>query len=326
MPDTSPISDELPTEADAVANIVRAHIRPEILKIAGQEGQTETEILILPDANGGLRPHSVKNFLDEYRDKPERRKGVANLTDLDSLIAHVNRFKDPDSALFVLDKPDNAAIHAVLDYHPAGASSDPRFGAHRARYDFPLSEEWKIWSGVNAKSMDLATFAEFLEDRILDVMTPPDFLTDPANAPDKPKTESDQRLIDLVGKIGGKVCGPGRLMELAKGLRVHDQQTVKQAVNLSSGEGQIRFESEHRDADGKPINVPNLFLIAIPVFDKGALYRIPVRLRYRLSGGRIEWTLLMHRPDMAWTHALTEACDRAAAETDLPLFYGQPEN
>ena len=318
-----------PSEADAVARIVRDHIKPEVVKVKGQDGIPETEILVLPDGGGGLKAHGIKPYLDPYRRRPERRVGTATLTDLDSLIGHVNRFKDGGSALFAIDDREAPAMIAVLNYHPEGAESDPRFGDHKARYDFPLSDEWTAWRDADGKTLEQIDFAEFLEDRIVDVMAPPAFLTaraDP-NAVDipEPDEQSDNRLFDLVTKIGGKVCGPARLMELAKGLKIHDQQTVKEIVSTTTGEAQLQFETSHRDAEGKPIQVPNLFLLAIPVFRNGPLYRVPVRLRYRLRAGRISWGLNLHRPDIVQDHAFGEACDRAAEETACPLFFGQPE-
>lgn len=326
-----PCTDETkrPSEADAVAQIVRDHIKPEVVTVHGQDGNPKTQILVLPDGQGGLKAHGIKQYIDPYRQQPERRTGTAKLTDLDSLIGHVNRFKDKGSALFAIDNRDAPAIIAVLNYHPEGSESDPRFGDHKARYDFPLSDEWKAWRGVDGQTLEQIDFAEFLEDRIVDVMGPPEFLTaraDPnATETPEPNDDADKRLFDLVTKIGGKVCGPSRLMELAKDLRIHDQQTVKEVVNTSTGEVQIQFETEHRDSEGKPIQVPNLFLLAIPVFNNGPLYRVPVRLRYRVRGGRITWSLQMHRPDLVQDHAFDEACKRAAEETACPLFFGQPE-
>ena len=330
--DTDSGNDQRPSEADAVARIVREHIKPEVVKVKGQDGIPETEILILPDGQGGLKAHGVKPYLDPYLRRPERRVGTAKLTDLDSLIGHVNRFKDQGSALFAVDDRDAPAMIAVLNYHPQGAESDPRFGDHQARYDFPLSDEWTAWRGVDGETLEQIDFAEFLEDRIVDVMAPPAFLTaraDP-NVTDAPEPEEDQsadrRLFDLVTKIGGKVCGPARLMELSKGLKIHDQQTVKEIVSTTTGEAQLQFETEHRDSEGKPIQVPNLFLLAIPVFHNGPLYRVPVRLRYRLRAGRISWGLNLHRPDIVQDHAFGEACKRAAEETACPLFFGLPES
>jgi len=326
MTDTRISSTE--SEARAVAEIVQGLTKPFTLMVEGQTGNTPTEILLTPNANGGFTAQGVKDFLDPYRTKPERRTGTAKLTHLQSFIAHTNRFKDENSGLFAIDHRDSPSIQCVLNYHTKGADSPPRFGDHRATYNFPLSDEWKAWREVDGEAIEQRDFAEFLEDRILDVMPLPDFMTaDRATgAKNKnPENEADQRLKDLVEKIGGKPCGPAKLMELAKGLRIHDAQVVKEIVNTNTGEGQLKFESEHKDESGSPINIPNLFLIAIPVFQHGELYRIAVRLRYRLRSGRISWSLTMHRPDLIQDSAFSEACERASTETGLPLFYGNPE-
>jgi hypothetical protein len=100
---------------------------------------------------------------------------------------------------------------------------------------------------------------------------------------------------------------------------------VKQAQNLSSGEAQISYVTQHTDDDGKPLKVPSLFLIHIPVFRAGAPYEIAVRLRYRLKEGRITWFYELYRADKVFDHAFNEACANAAASTGLPVIVGSPE-
>ncbi|MDE8453326.1 DUF2303 family protein, partial [Klebsiella pneumoniae] len=83
------------------------------------------------------------SVFDQYRTNPLRRAGTATMLSLDSLIDHVNRFKDADTVVFADDSRSAPSMTAVLDYHRAGASGDPRFGKHRSLYAFPLSDEWK---------------------------------------------------------------------------------------------------------------------------------------------------------------------------------------
>jgi hypothetical protein len=312
--------------AQVIASIIKDHFKPQIITVEGQKGRPATEVLILPDGKG-LNAKSVKAFGDEYRDRPERREGTAHFTDLKSFVAHVVRFKDDGSALFADDSRDKPSITAVLDYHKIGAESAPRFGRHKSFYSFPLSEEWKKWREVDDCELDQIEFAEFIEDRITDVMMPPDSLISGVREqePTDGSGDNDQALLDLVQKIGGRVCGPSKLMELSKGMKVHDQQKVKQVINTSTGESQIQFETEHLDADGAPMKVPNLFLLAIPVFHNGPLYRVPVRLRYRVRSGSIKWKVQMHRPDMSLDHAFSESCHKAETDIGLPLFFGKPE-
>jgi len=250
-------------------------------------------------------------IFDDYRAKPARRKGTATLTDLDSLIGHVNRFKDDDTVLFASDNRSSPSITAVLDYHRAGADADPRFGQHRARFAFPLSDEWTAWNAGNKKPLRMIEFAAFLEDRIIDV------LDDGGELPDD--------MARFVKAIGGNIASPTKLMEIAVGLKVNEKSAVGETVNLSSGEGEISFVSQHTDGAGKPLKVPNLFLIGIPVFKNGPAYRIAVRLRYRKSDGGLSFWYEMWREDRVFDDAFREAVERAKEETGLPVLMGTPE-
>lgn len=262
-------------------------------------------------SRSGIAPVPASAFND-YRDQPARRTGTATLTDLESLIAHVNRFKDDDSILYAKDDRDAPSITAVLDYHRIGAEGAPRFGGHRARFAFPLSDEWKAWNAANAKPVKMADFASFLEDRIIDVLE---------DAQDLPED-----MTRFIKAIGGNVASPTKLMEISVGLKVNEKSAVAETVNLSSGEGEISFVAQHTDAAGKPLKVPNLFLIGIPVFKNGPSYRIAVRLRYRKADGGLVFWFEMWRADRVFDDAFNEAVSRAREETGLPVFMGSPES
>jgi hypothetical protein len=324
------------TEAEAVAEIARAEFSGSVETVTTPDG-VQGLFTKVPQGGGMTRFTALKpEDFDAWRDHPVRREGTAELTDLDSFIAHVRRFSVWNSALFANDKAGEESLTAVLDYHDPVNSGDveaaekterdikPRFGRHRSRYRFPYSREWKAWRAVDGEKLDGVEFAEFLEDHVIDIMPVPAFLADNQYSGEQ-LSESDRTLRDTAIKIGGRVAGPEKVMELSKGIQIHSNDETIQKLDLSSGTGQIKFQSDHCDETGAPITLPNLFLIAIPVFHLGHSYRIPVRLRYRSSGGKIAWTLLMHRPDICLEHALKEAFERAAAETDLPLFRGAPE-
>jgi len=218
--------------------------------------------------------------------------------------------------VFADDNREKPSITAVLDYHRVGAGGDPRFGKHRSLFGFPLSDEWKAWNDSNATPMSMADFAAFLENRIIDVLY---VIPGEDSLP-----EDVQRLIDTLGG-GDTVATPNKLMELARGLQVNESAVVQEAVNLSSGEGMVRFQSEHTDAAGAPLKVPSLFLIGIPVFNNGPLYRIAARLRYRKAGGRLTFWYELWRTDRTFDHAFSEAVERVKIETELPVLIGKPE-
>ncbi len=299
-------SDAKRTDAGVVAEIVTEHVKPTILDLRTPDGGTAS-VLILPSA---LEAHSIKEFVDEYRLEPDRRRGTATLYELDSFIAHAKRFLDKDSMLFADPKPTAPALLVVFDYHRAG-SGKPRFGDHRARYAFPLSDEWTRWSSHNTSTMGQQPFAEWIENNLADI-APPDNI--------------GAGVKQFVAQIGGSFASPSRLLELAHNLSIRVGSKIHHAQNLGSGETQFTYVTEHQDEAGAPLKIPSAFLLAIPVFRGGARYQIPARLRYRVKEGAVVWFYDLYRTDVVFDHAFKESCERAHKEIDLPLLYGSPES
>lgn len=299
-------------------NLIETYRKPEFQRI--EEPGTGMNALVTIDKDG---VHAVDDSVfAPYRSHPKRREGTATFTKVESLIDHVNRFKNEDSALFACDNRSTPSIAAVLDYHDAVNDENgeatpldpkPRFGSHRSLFRFPLSDEWAAWNGSNAKPMSMSGFASFLEDRIVDVLDP-----DAGGG----LGEELQRFIAL---CGGKIASPAKLIELSRGLQVFENSVVGEMTKLSSGEAQIEFKSEHVDAKGKPLNVPGLFLIAIPVFKHGERFRIAARLRYRKTAEGIVFWYELWRAEQVFDTAFSEACEVVRSKTGLPLFYGSPE-
>jgi hypothetical protein len=102
-------------------------------------------------------------------------------------------------------------------------------------------------------------------------------------------------------------------------------EAVKQAVNLSTGEMQVSYETSQKNPDGQAMKAPNLFLIGVPVFRAGAIYQIAVRLRYRLQNRALFWSYDLFQAERIFDHAFKEASARAGVETGLPVFLGRPE-
>lgn len=297
------------TEADAVADIVSDAHTTEVVEIRrGDQGAVQ--LLAVPSGRGSVELVDPKPHLDKYLAAPERREGTATLLDLDSFIRHVNRFKDDDSAIFGDPEPGSPSLTAVLDYHRAGSESAARFGRHRSVYHFPISEEWQAWASVEGTEFGTAALAEWLEDRIVDVL-------DPEKAGETPTA--------LAEVLGVSLATPQRLLELSKGLEVRVDQRVVEKRNLSTGEAQLVFEQTHSNDVGQPLKIPGAFLVGIPVFRSGERYQLAIRLRYRVREGRVSWLLSRHRPDAILQDALTQAFEEARDQTELPLLVGRPE-
>lgn len=251
---------------------------------------------------------------DKYRLAPIERAGTAKWTTLESFIEHTNRFKvDTASAVFARDDMATAKLTTIFDYHQGVADGGDRANLrHRAEYAFPFSDQWKAWHGKDKEPMAMSDFAQFLEDRIVDI--------------DADGVPSSDEAKAFVAAINGKMASPSKLIELARGLQVYENSVLKEARNLSTGEGQLTFESTHVDADGKPLNIPNLFMITIPVFARSPDYfRLLARLRYRKAPGGVVFWYELWRADLAFEQAFAAACEQVKEQTGLPLFVGAAE-
>lgn len=296
---------------EKVCDLVESYVRPEIITL--EEPDTGVKQLAVVSQNGSVQPVASSLF-DSVRGTPKRREGNATLLDLGSFIDHTNRFKDDDSVVFADNNRSSPSLTAVLDYHRAGSSSDPRFLKHTSKFAFPLSDEWKAWQAADAQPMKMRDFAAFLEDRIIDVL-PVEGL----------ELNDDQ--ARFVQTLGGerRIADPASLMALATGLQVFENSEVSSAVKLSSGEAKMTFTSQHVDAQGGELKVPSLFVLGIPVFDNGAPYQVLVRLRYRKIGADLVFFTEMWRTDRVFDHAFDEAVDQVKSETGLPVLLGKPE-
>lgn len=298
------------------------HLRANAAMIKDPRDGTPAHFVLAQTGVHVLDPASF----DGYRQFPLARKGTATLTQLASFIELVNRFKEPNSAIFARDDLTAPALTAIFDYHPDNEMFAEVYevlvhpiqnGHHRAKYAFPLSVEWQAWFGKNKTVMSMGEFASFLETHIVDVSD--DAVTawsEQAQAFAKANRATTTESI----------ATPTRLVDLSLKFRIYETAESCEAVNLTTGETQLTFVSEHKQADGKPVDFPKLFSIVIPIFARSPIfYRIIARLRYRLANGKPVFWFELWRPDLTFETAFNEALDEVKEKTSLPIFAGSPE-
>jgi uncharacterized protein YfdQ (DUF2303 family) len=313
---TDTIADRTGEVMETAFDVAEKHLRAEVTEIIDPRDGTKVPFVL---SQGSATPLSAAAF-DAFRDFPLHRTGTAALTQLPSFIALVNRFKHAHSAIFAVDDFTKPSLTAIFDYHPDNAEvggeesvSAAQAMRHKASYAFPLSKEWQAWIGKDAKPMGMGDFARFIEDHIVDVSADPvDVFAESSRA--------------FVKANRGTIASPSKLVEISRGLQVYERAVIKEAKNLSTGEAQFTFDSEHTDGDGKPLVLPTMFSITIPVFARSAdAFRLIARFRYRkTSEGLVFWYELW-RPDLTFETAFNEAIDKVAAETGLPIYTGSAE-
>lgn len=262
--------------------------------------------------------------------KPYAKKGIASFQTLDSFIDWTMRFAGKDTVLFANASRSNPGLTSVIDYHAAGETDlDPKTGdanarhcRHQGAYRFPISEEWKIWNEVAQRTLTKAELGEFIEENAKDIIDPTPALL----GADTSKAEPwEIPLIEVAAKLQGRYGQFSRLMEMSRHFEIYETSNLVLKRNPDDGTTQMTFENENKDAEGRPLSIPNLFLIAIPIFDQGVCYRLPVRFSFKKNGSGVSFRLTPHNPNVAFYDAIREAVNIAEEKTELPTFYGSPE-
>lgn len=252
---------------------------------------------------------SLKKFDDEYLQAPERLRGTSRHITVDSFLQHVERFKNEDSAIFA--DPQSMKLNCVYSY---SNKDKPKFHDHTSVLSLTASEDWTEWNKSNGEEMSQIEFAVFVEDNILSVIDIPDL-----NAP----TAAALRSVALL--LGYRYATQAEMVALSRGIAINADRKAKQTVSLASGEGELAFSEEHRDVYGEKMKVPGLFVVGLPVFEGSDLYRLPVRLRYRLKDGLVLWRYDIHEPKKAFKDAFELVLEQVKQKSGLPVFIGQAD-
>jgi hypothetical protein len=308
-------------EAAAIIEVVQKNGGVALVGIGVDERGQDIAVASVPGREGRTL-QSVKRYIDEYRTAPERIEGHAFIHSERSFVAYTNRFRRPASAVFLNETLDPPEFTAVFDYHDVaqkpitddGTKTEwggdrPAFGSHRATWRVVMSDEWDTWHGSHDEWQDQPTFAEFLEENVIDVYS---------------GAEMSAGTAQLVESLGLTLATSAALVALSRDMQVNVNAKVQNAQTLSSGEIRVTYTEQHTDGSGSPLRIPNAFLIAIPVIKHGPRFQMLVRLRYRVTNGVVRWGFLLHRADQVRDSALTEVLTRVGIDTGLPLFRGTP--
>lgn len=302
--------DQIPNNiADTIIKQAEKEAEERVADYLAHDG-TDVSVLV---ARNGVTATVLQDKLDAFAATPRSRAGKVEALDLDGLAALVLRDYDAGSLIFADVSGPGVSFTAVLDYHGAisafakdtGARFGQRHGRESIVYSPKLSDEWIAWTSQANKPMSQADFAAWIDDHLPDI-------ADPAHLRDASPDSTAVKFGTIYGFTAEDAYGyasPERMVKLSTGFSVKEGATIKSVVNLSSGEVQLQYETQHTDGDGRPLNVPRRFLLAIPVFKRESPYLIPVKLAYRKKPGAVEWYFEIFRPDAFRDDAIKGLCD-----------------
>jgi uncharacterized protein YfdQ (DUF2303 family) len=240
-----------------------------------------------------LVPHGVTlQGLEEHLPAPIRIRQRLTVLDADTFISYINRFATAASAVFC-NGPEGRTFTAVIDYHQPDA---PAWREHSATYRCPITVEWGRWKEQDRKRMDQATFAEFIEENIKDIVQPNGLLSAP-NAAD--------------------------MLEISRTLEAKKNISFRQGTRLDNGQVQLTYNEQidGRAGETGQLSIPEQFFIGVKPFLGGDAFCIPARFRYRIAEGRLTMWYELVRPDKVLEEAYNAVRTKIQDGIDeVPLY------
>jgi uncharacterized protein YfdQ (DUF2303 family) len=236
------------SEAATVAGIVADAAKAKSEVKVQRTHEAGAPFTVLVGRDGEQRIESLSNY------EAPRKKAAVAFVEQESFVEYVTLYAGMDTRVFCdLDK---ASFLAVIDYHRVNAGdAEGRRGEHRATLQLRFAEGFTAWQAVAKQPVSQAVLAEFLEDHYADI-------TEPEGA---------------------------EILELVKTLEVNNDVAFKSAQRSSDGGYNLNYQETVTAKAGQAgtIEVPSKLLLELQVFQGGRVMELPVRIRFRLDGGRV---------------------------------------
>lgn len=213
----------------------------------------------------------------ELLERPARVKARPSFFDVASFVQYVTRYRDGDTAIFV-DRA-TATLTAVLDYHEATVlSNGARWTSHVATFKARSTPEWMTWTTASGKRKSQLEFAEFLEDNLADIASPPG----------------------------------AEIYEIARSLEAAKSASFLSGVRLTDGQSQLRYEETITAKAGERghLEIPERFTLGLAPFEGAERFEVVARFRYRITDGKLQLWFDLLRP-----HKVLEAAFDAVVAT-----------
>lgn len=275
-----------------------AAVVADLAQQAAEPTELQYDVWAVADGPGKVRIVD----LDEYSPIPRHRRANRVVTDARSFVEYVNRHKIDGTEIYA--HTNSSSVVAVIDSHES-AVGNPGLQKHQLRLALEKSKPWLAWEKADGHLFAQDEFADFLEDRYLDVREP----------------------------------APALLIDIATTFQAKTNVDFNSGVRLDSGDVRLTFEEKTTAKAGQKgdIEIPKRIELVIRPYIGGPIYSIWASFRYRLRGGSVFLGFKLERPenilDAAFADIVAEIRDGATDKDGVqvhpgvggvPIFNGKP--
>ena len=249
---------------------------------------TGKPFILVPD---GYKTEDLEHLMTN----PIRKTAEVNVTESDSFIFYTKKHGSLDECVIYTEvdyEGSKCTLVALINDHGADT---PKWRDHRCTFVPKLSVEWTRWIRKNKVSMSQTDFAAWLEENLADVASV-------ANMP----TGAD-------------------ILSMALGFEANSDKRLRSKINLQSGGVSLEFVDQENVETRTTMQFFERFTLGLPVFDGSTnAYPLEARLKYRESGGKLNFWYELIRPDRVFKTAVSDDLHKIKEATGFPIVFGTP--
>lgn len=263
------------TEAGAVAEIAYA--------AAGTTDVEPGQILSAVSTGGVIRMMDTI----EYAAQPRRKRGIVVAHDAPAFIAYLSKHALEETEVWA--DIANQQLVAVIN---APGVSNSGWGDHRVALALRKTPAWVAWAKYDRQFMAQVLFAEHVEERLIDFVTP----------------------------LGAE------MLELSQSFKAHKNVKFESSKRLTSGETTLEYREQTEATAGKKgdVAIPDIFTLALSPFDGCDAYKVKARLRYRITDGTLSLGYVLERPEDVLRAAFDDIVTAVDGGIDASIWHGTP--
>lgn len=269
----------VPGDAQAIIDVATQAAIPTVL----DEGRFHA--FAVP-AGGAVEIIDLEAYLDEYRDRPRRKKGSYTAHDADGFVRYLGKHGLPETEVWA--DVTAARVVAVINAHDTTEAAG--YGDHRLTYAVLPTDAWRAWVANDGKLLAQSDFAEHIEDRSGDIVRPT----------------------------------AAEMLELAQTFQATIGVRFESSKLLSSGERQLEYRETVDAKAGRAgaFDIPKDFELGLIPFEGADRYKVTARFRYRITDGALRIGYRLERPSDVQREAFLGVVSAISAGIDAQVFRG----
>ncbi len=237
---------------------------------------------------GDVNVTDLSNKIELLGEHPRRKRGHAHASDADSFAEYVNKHGTEGTEVW-WNTNGGGWMVAVLN---APTEGSPGWSDHQVTLKLGVSSAWSAWAELDRKFLEQNSFAEHVEERLPDFVTPTGI----------------------------------EMLEIAQSMKASSTGEFESTQRLKSGETTLIFREKHSATAGAKgqLTVPDEFTLQLQPYEGGPAYKVQARFRYRISHGGLLLGYVLTRPEDIVRDAFMDVVKAVADAIPYPVWNGAP--